>query len=302
MNPTYHELVASSRLPRPSKFVEQSLAFCKAFCTVLLTHEIVTSDLMRGLSAFDPAVMLDGPEQNYVGAIECLSSYFVSKGWLTASNKVTCVSEYRAFTVKLRLVENIPRDGWIQYLVSHYEMQCRPSLLQVFRFACLCLPPVMSIPTKFDLPIPDLASDKDSYNSAIRSLQLSYSMVPNVSSLYRDTKTICRVFRLLGRGPALIKDRKFSIWDFLKGNVPRRVGLIEKMEGAYKKCVLPSEGLPLFLDMSTPTVSRSPSTSGSPSSGLNLGRVSVSVARCANDGASGSGQKHAAKAGKGSKN
>ena len=102
------------------------------------------------------------------------------------------------------------------------------------------------------MSIPDLASDKDSYNSAIRSLQLSYSTVPNVSSLYRDMKTICRVFRLLGRWPALTKDRKFSIWEFLKGNVPRRVGLMEKMEGAYQKSVLPSEGLPLFLDMSTP--------------------------------------------------
>ena len=151
MNPTYHVLVASSRLPRPSKFVEQSLAFCKAFCTVLFTHEIVTSDLMRGMSAFDPAVMLDGPEQNYVGAIECLSSHFVAKGWLTASNKVTFVSEYRSFIVKLRLVDKTPRDGWIHYLESHYEMHCRPALLQIFRFACLCLLPVMSIPAKFDV-------------------------------------------------------------------------------------------------------------------------------------------------------
>ena len=33
-NPDFHSLVTSSRLPRPSRFIEQSLAFCKSFCSI----------------------------------------------------------------------------------------------------------------------------------------------------------------------------------------------------------------------------------------------------------------------------
>ena len=124
---------------------------------------------------------------------------------------------------------------------------------------------------------------------------------PIVSSLYKDPKTICRVFRLLGRGPGLIRDRKFSIWNFLKGIEARRAALYEKMELAYKKSVLRGEGLPLFLDVSTPSVSRSPSTSSSTNSGPNLGRVSLAVSRCEADGAAGSSKKVAPKAAKSKK-
>ena len=80
LQPDYHALIVSSHLPRPGKFVEQSqsLSFCKSFCAALLAHEIVKSELIRGLSAFDHAVMLDGPEKNYLSAIENLTSHFSS--------------------------------------------------------------------------------------------------------------------------------------------------------------------------------------------------------------------------------
>ena len=61
LNEDFHRLVMASRLPRPSKFVEQSISFCKAFFKLLLRHEIAKSDLIRGLSAFDPAVVFETP-------------------------------------------------------------------------------------------------------------------------------------------------------------------------------------------------------------------------------------------------
>ena len=174
-------------------------------------------------------------------------------------------------------------------------MQSRLELLQVFNFACLCLPPIVAEPARFCVPVPGLVSDVGAFNSVVRSLQLSYVTVPNVSSLYKDPKTICRIFRLLGRGPGLIRDRKFSVWIFLKGTEARRAALYEKMEVAYKKSVLRGEGLPLFLDVSTPSVSNSPSTSSSPNSGPQLGRVSLAVPRCRADGAACSSKKIAPK-------
>ena len=76
LQPDYHALIVSSHLPRPGKFVEQSFSFCKSFCAALLAHEIVKSELIRGLSAFDHAVMLDGPEKKYLSAIENPASHF----------------------------------------------------------------------------------------------------------------------------------------------------------------------------------------------------------------------------------
>ena len=94
--------------------------------------------------------------------------------------------------------------------------------------------------------------------------------------------------RVLGRGPRLISDEKFSVWNFLKGSESRRAALIGKLETAYKKSVLREERLPLFLDMSTPSVSRSPCTKSSPTSEPTLSRVSVTVSRCADKGVGGS--------------
>ena len=61
LNVHYHNLVIAGKLPRSSKFIDQSIAFCESFCKILLQHELVNSDLIRGLSSFDFAVMIDGP-------------------------------------------------------------------------------------------------------------------------------------------------------------------------------------------------------------------------------------------------
>ena len=253
LNPDYHHLITSSRLPRPSKFVEQSMAFCKSFCDVLLSHSILKSPLIRCLSCFDSAVMLDGPERHYISAIEDLTSYFVSSSLITPGDKTKCVSQYRASVIKLRTVNDVPRGDWVLFLGAHYEMQSRPELSNVFRYASLCLPPNVTMPTSFKISVPDLASDHEAFQSIVSSLQLSYVTVPNVSSLYQDPRSVCRIFRLLGRGRELLSDKKFYIWAFSRGSVPRRLALREKMETAYKKTVLHGEGLPIFLEMSSPS-------------------------------------------------
>ena len=101
LNVDYHNLVITSKLPRPSKFIDQSIAFCKPFCKILLQHELVSSDLIRGLSSFDFAVMIDGPERHYISSVEKLTTCFVKLGWLSPSDKVKCVSQYRSLVLWL---------------------------------------------------------------------------------------------------------------------------------------------------------------------------------------------------------
>ena len=76
LNTGYHHLLATSKLPSPSKFVEQTILFCKSFCGILLSHEIIKSYLIRGLSCLASAV-IPGTEGQYVSAVECLRTQFV---------------------------------------------------------------------------------------------------------------------------------------------------------------------------------------------------------------------------------
>ena len=302
LNEDYHRLVVSSRLPRPGKFIEQSMSFCKAFCKQLMAHSIVKSDLLRGLSAFDSPVVLESPEDVYLSAIEKLSSHFVAVGLITSSDKVKSVSQYRSFVSKLR-TETIPSfDNWIQFIVTHYEIQCRPELLRLFKLSCLCLAPVVDVPPPFDVPIPALESDKSSFQSCVVSLQISYQTVEHISSLFRDTRAISRVFRLLGRGSELLSDKKFSVWNFQKGSNSRRTVLQGKLETGYRKAVLRLEKSTVSSTTTTPSVSRTSSVNSTPSPDLSLGRINVSLSRCSSGDQGESSKKACSKSSKDKKN
>ena len=164
LNEDYHLLVTTSKLPRPGKFVEQTISFCISFCAILLSHEINKSSLVCGLACFDSAVILHGTEDQYVVAVENLTSHFVSVGWSTSSEKTKTISRYRSFVTKLRAFEVPQPEDWFQFLVSHYEMQCQPELYQVFKYASLCLPPLVKVPVPFAIPIPELGTDEDPFS------------------------------------------------------------------------------------------------------------------------------------------
>ena len=225
LNEDYYRLVLSSKLPRPSKFIGESISFCKSFCKQLMTHDIIKSALLRGLSVFDSPVVLESPGEVYISAIGKLSSHFVATGLFSSTDIVRAVSQYQSFVSKLRAGPISGYDDWVQFVASHYEFQCRHELLQLFRHSCLCLAPIVEVPPTFDVPVPALESDKSSFQSCIVSLQISYQTVPHVSSLFRDIEAISCAFRLLGRGPDLLLDKKFCIWIFSKGNSSRRASL-----------------------------------------------------------------------------
>ena len=279
LNSDFHQLVLSSKLPRPRKFVERSIAFYNTFCGILLSHKIVTSGFIRGLSCFDSAVILEATEENYISCIELLTTHFVEKGWISSSEKTTSVSQYRSLVAKFRSSEATATEDWFHFLSLHYEPQNLNELHRLFKLASLCLPPLVKIPVPFVIPIPEPEGDKETFKSYISSVQMSYSSVPNVSSLYRDPRSINRVFRLLGRGTDLLLDRRFSAWNFLKGGVSKRQSLQVKMETAYKSAVISAEDLYYPKDTESVGGSRSSSTS-SCSPGPPLNKATLSVPRC----------------------
>ena len=282
--------------------MDHSIAFGKALCKQLLEHEIVNSGLIKGFSAFDPAVILDGPESHYITAIEELSSHFVSMKLITSSDKAKVTSHYRSFVIKLRS-ESIPAySDWIHFLSAHHEIQCRPERFRLYKLSCLCLPSLVDIPPELSIPMPKLAVDVEMFDSCLKSLQMSYSTVPHLSSLYKDPKSMCRVFRLLGRGSDLLVDKKFSVWNFLRGSGPRRTAMLGKMEAEYRKAVLHYDRPVVTSNTTTPSVSRASSTHGTPSPDLTLGRVNVSLSRCSDVSPEGTAMKNNAKVARGKKN
>ena len=244
LNEDYHRLFTTSKLPRPSKVIEQTISFCKSFCGLLLSREIVKSNLIHGLACFDSAVILHGTEDQYITAVESLTSHFKGIGWMSSKEKTKAVSQYRSFVTKLMACGVTLPEDWFQFMDSHYELQSRPELYQLFKYAGLCLPPQVQVPVPFVIPIPELGSDEDIFRSCIGSVQMSFTTIPNVSSLYRDSRSISRVFWLLGRGKDLLLDRKFTVWSFLKGSNPRKTALQASFEASVApvNLCLPDDG------------------------------------------------------------
>ena len=277
LNSEYHNLVSTIKLPRPGNFVEQTISICKAFCGRLLSHEIIKSDLIRGLACVDSGVKLHGSEDQYVAAVECLTGHFVQIGWLNLSEKTKSVSQYRSIVSKFRTVNMRQVEDWFQFLVSHYELQCRPELHKLFKLSSLCLPPLVQIPAALVTPIPELGTDEESFRSCIGAIQLSYSTVPKVSSLYQDPRTISRVFRLLGRGKEILEDRELSTWNFLRGNGAKRSTLCTKFESAYKRSVVAPDNKKLPDDGDITCGSGSTTSNSSPSPRSVLGKATLSL-------------------------
>ena len=136
------------------------------------------------------------------------------------------------------------------------------------------------IPVGFVVPIPELGPDEEMFQSCVTSIQVSYSTVPNASSLFRDPRSISRVFRLLGKGKDLLSDRKFSMWNFLKVSGPRRAKSQTKLENSNKSVVARREDVQLAIDSDAPYGSRSSSNASSPATKTLTGKATLSLPRC----------------------
>ena len=202
------------------------------------------------------------------------------------------ISQYRSFAVKLRSESILDRGDWIHFISAHHEIQCRPELFQLYKLSCLCLPPLVDTPPIFTIPLPKLASDVEMFESCIRSLQMSCLTVPHVSSLYKNPKSVCRVFRLLGR----------TRIRFVSGyKVFRLAAMLGKMEAEYWKAILQYDRPVATSNTTTPSVSRASRVYSTLSPDLTLGKVNVSLSRCSEAAQENVAKRGNSNAGKGKK-
>ena len=139
------------------------------------------------------------------------------------------------------------------------------------------------LPVRFEVPIPELGPDEETFQSCVTRIQVFYATVPKVSSLFRDPRSINSVFRLLGKGKDLLSDRKFSAWNFFKGSGFRRTKLRTKFENSYRSMVARRGEAQLPDDSDVPSASRSSSNTSSPTSRALTGKVTLSLPGCVDE-------------------
>ena len=289
-NKDFAELVNYCKLPTPSRFVDQCMAFYRSFCQRLLEHDIKNSDLIRGLSCFDTSVMLDSPESHYRDCVERLASFFSESGWIPATTKSVIVSQYRSLVTKLR-VDGAQLDDWFSYLSAGHEMRCRPELHQLFKFSCLCISQTLKKPNEFLVNFPTMKGGSTELDSCVKSLQLAFVQMPDVSSLFSSVENISSLFPLIRQGPSMLADRKFSAWNLTKPIISRRLAIYTQLEGRYIKSSSREELALLASDTSSSnsaSVTVSPAKVPGPSSApapvsLPLAKATLSVARVSTD-------------------
>ena len=172
-NKDFAELVKQSDLPTPTHFVEQSLSFYKGLCTLLLKHSVRKYMFVRGMSNFDEAVILHGQEEDYTEELEQLCDFRVQPDWISDSIKPLVLSEDHSFVERFRSFEPDYDTDWVTFMSGFFELHCRANLFSVFKLCCLGVFNSPSIPPAFTVTLPDLASDHNSFTSAVRSVVLA---------------------------------------------------------------------------------------------------------------------------------
>ena len=191
-------LVTGSNLPTPTHFAEQVLCFHKSFCELLLKHELCQSQLVRGFSIFDEAVVRYGEEVDYTHGSEILCDYFIRQKWVSSATKPLVLSEYRSFVEKFRSHEISYEGDWVTFLANYYELHCRENLFTIFKLCCLSSSGVIVLPPNFILSVPELASDVNDFNSSVRCVQSSLVGIPNASELFTNPRLCLQSSPCLG--------------------------------------------------------------------------------------------------------
>ena len=164
----------------------------------------------RGLVCFDSDVIWQGTGQQYITAAECLTAHFLDLGWLTSSQKSSAVVQYSLSMTKFRAFGVMfLEDGFRSWLsTTNYSavlsyINC--SSAQVY------VDFLVEVRILFAIPIPELGSDEEVFRYFAGTVQICFTTLPNVSSLYRDRRSSSRVLRLLGREKELLQYCRFSI-------------------------------------------------------------------------------------------
>ena len=128
-----------------SSFVKEGLQFIQYLISQVLSQAGLSSEMVKGLAAFDPFVLFKRPSEVGLRHFEILYSTFQLRSWVTSANENSCRDEYLALLDHLRV--NYPPDfdlmenstDLIDFLMGLEFFQTHEHLFYVFKLCCLCL-------------------------------------------------------------------------------------------------------------------------------------------------------------------
>ena len=127
-----------------SKFVQDGQNYLKYLLGEVLHEPGLSSNIIKGLAAFDPTVMLKRPIDIALKHFELLYSTFLLRSWVLEADESACRDDYLALLDHLRGnypptfdVTSVSRD-LIDFMMTLDFLQSRERLLYLFKLFCLC--------------------------------------------------------------------------------------------------------------------------------------------------------------------
>ena len=137
-------LVQKSASTMKTEFVRDGQAYLQHLIGKVLRQAGPSSNIVKGLAAFDPFIMLRRPTEVALRHFDVLYSTFLLRSWVTASNGSACRDEYVGLIDHLH--NNYAPDfdvtqhfrDLIDFLMSLEYMQNHVHLVHLFKLCCLC--------------------------------------------------------------------------------------------------------------------------------------------------------------------
>ena len=128
-----------------SSFIKEGLHFIQYLIKQVLNQAGLSSEVIKGLAAFDPFVLFKRPTEVGLRHFEVLHSTFQLRSWVSSENENICRDEYLALLDHLRV--NYPPDfdfkenssGLIDFLMRLEFFQTHEHIFHLFKLCCLCL-------------------------------------------------------------------------------------------------------------------------------------------------------------------
>ena len=128
-----------------SRFVKEGFQFIQYLVREVLSQAGLSSEVVKGLAAFDPFVLFKRPPEVGLCHFEVLYSTFQLRSWVTSADENIYRDEYLALLYHLRV--NFPPDfdlmesstDLIDFLMGLEFFLTHEHLLYFFKLCCLCV-------------------------------------------------------------------------------------------------------------------------------------------------------------------
>ena len=128
-----------------SSYVKEALQFTQYLIKQVLSQAGLSSEVIKGLAAFDPFVLFKRPSEVGHRHFDVLYSTFQLRSWVTGANENNCRDEYLALLDHLCVNYSPDFDlmersvDLIEVLMRQEFFQTHEHLFYLFKLCCLCL-------------------------------------------------------------------------------------------------------------------------------------------------------------------